>query len=154
MKDFTEFYSLNRKKFTHKLLYYTKSYDVAEDVVQDAFIKALDKFPQYDPTKGSLKAWFTKVLFSTLWNHIREQRKRPFTFDIDDLLATDLLAYEEVPHLATHLNELDINPKHRQVLIASMVIGYTNAEISRVLGVSEDNIRKILQRFRKEEEEG
>ena len=144
-------YLLGRRDFIFKIISYTKSYDVAEEIVQEAFVKAIEKFSQYDPKKGKLRGWFTKILFSCLWNYMRERRKHPHMIDIDDATEKDMLSYEEMPELRSYLDSSVLNTKHRQVLIAYVVLGNTPKEIADVLGVTQDNVRKILQRFRDEE---
>lgn len=139
-----------RRSFIFKIKPFVKDYDVAEEVVQDAFTRALDKHTQYDKKKGSVKGWFTKILFSCVWKHLRELRKQPPTYDIDLVLESDLLAYEEEPNLRDYVSKT-VNVKHKQVLLAYFVLGYTYAEIASTLGLTQDNVRKIVQRFRDEE---
>lgn len=140
-----------RRSFIFKIRGYVESYDVAEELVQDAFTKALSSYHQYDPKKGPLKAWFIKVLFSCLWSYIREKKKRPPMYDIDLVLESDLLAYEEEPNLRDYVSRVP-NIKHRQALLGYFVIGNTYAELSSLTGLTQDNLRKILQRFREGEQ--
>lgn len=144
-------YLLNRRSYIFTIMSYTKSYEISEEIVQDAFVKAIEKFSQYDPKKGKLRGWFTKILFSSLWNYMRAQRKHPIMVDIENVLEKDLMSYEEVPDFQRYLDNTPMNPQHRQVLVAYVILGNTPKEISDVLGVTQDNVRKIVQRFREEE---
>lgn len=139
-----------RRSLIFKIKPFVKDYDVAEEIVQDAFTRALDRISQYDKRKGPLKGWFTKVLFSCVWSHLREIKKRPPMYDIDLVLESDLLAYEEEPNLRQYVSKV-FNTKHRQVLLGYFVVGNTYAEIAGLLGMTQDNVRKIVQRFRDEE---
>ncbi len=140
-------YATQRKTFIFKIRPYVRDYDVAEDIVQEAFTRALSKIDQYDPKKGPMKGWFTKILFSCVWSHLRNLKKTPPMYDIDLVLETDLLAYEEEPNLREYIRGV-YNIKHRQVLLAYFVLGNTNSEIAAMTGLTQDNVRKIVQRFR------
>lgn len=145
-----QLYKQQRRAFVFKVRPYVQSYDMAEEIVQDAFTKALSFYHQYDPRKGPIKGWFTKVLFSCVWSHLRELKKRPPMYDIDLVLESDLLAYEEEPNLRQYISKV-FNTKHRQVLLGYFVVGNTYPEIASLLGLTQDNVRKIVQRFRDEE---
>ena len=142
-----ELYLTHRKKMIYKVYPYVKDYSVAEDLVQIAFMRALYTESQYDPKKGSLKGWFTKVLFSCLWNYIREQKKVPITYDIETVLESELLGYEPEPGLLPYVEEVK-NPTHKAVLVSYYVFGHSPEEIFTLLGVTQDNTRKIVQRFK------
>jgi len=145
-----QLYQTQRRTFVFKILPYVKIYDVAEDLVQEAFTRALTKLDQYDKRKGPIKGWFTKILFSCVWSHLREQKKTPPMYDIDLVLESDLLAYEEEPNLREYVRKTP-NTKHRQALLGYFILGNTYEEISSLLGITQDNARKIVQRFRETE---
>lgn len=143
-------YTNYRKSFVSKVRPYVQSWDVAEDIVQDAFTRAMTCIDQYDKRKGSLKGWFTKILFSCVWKHLRELKKRPPMYDIDMVLENDLLAYEEEPNLRDYVKGVS-NAKHKQALLGYFVLGNSYAEIAPLLGLTQDNVRKIVSRFRESE---
>lgn len=139
----------DRRKFIFKINPHIRDYNTSEDLVQDAFLKAFEKIGQFDPKKGSLKGWFTKVLFSCVWDYVRSTRKVPAMLDIALVLEHDILAYEPDPELTDIIRDVK-NPEHRRVLLAHMVLGYSPKEISQVSGMTQDNVRKIIQRFRED----
>lgn len=136
-----------RKGFIYKIYRYVGTYDIAEDLVQEAFTKALVKFSQYDGKKGALKSWFNSILFSVMWNYKRSLKRQPFTVDIVDYLDSDDFAYYEDTELRDILAEVD-NKTHRKVLLAHLVLGYSLEETAQMSGVNVGNARKIVQRFR------
>ena len=142
-----QLYRQHKKSFIFKVYPYTHLYDVSEDLVQEAFTKAYLNLPQYDKKKGALKGWFTKILFSCLWDYMREKKRHPPTFDIESVLESDLLAYEEEPDLQTYLQQVK-NPLHKSILIAHLILGCSPQEVSGVLGTTPENVRKTVQRFR------
>lgn len=142
-----QLYRQHKKSFIFKVYPYTHLYDVSEDLVQEAFTKAYINFPQYDKKKGALKGWFTKILFSCLWDYMREKKRHPPTFDIDSVLESDFLSYEENNNLGEYIKEIK-NPLHKQVVLAHTLFGCNPQEVASVLPVSEVSVRKIIQRFR------
>lgn len=143
-------YETNRTTFVRKIRPYVRGYDVAEDIVQDAFTRAVSRHKQYDPRKGSLKGWFTKILFSCVWSYLRAVRKSPPTFDIDLVSESELPATEEEINLYEYIENTH-NPCHKQVLIGYFVLGYSYKELAEMLGMTQDNCRKVVQRFRDQE---
>ncbi len=143
-------YLKHRKTFIFKLYPYVHNYEVAEDLVQDAFIRALANLSQYDEKKGSIKGWFTKILFSCLWNYKRQNKKQPITYDIDSVDEEALLTYEEEPNLRQYLQSVG-NVKHRKALISYFMLGHTYHEAAAVSSLDAENVRKIVSRFREKE---
>ena len=140
----------NRKSFIFKLYPYVHNYELAEDLVQEAFVRALSKMDQYDEKRGSLKGWFTKILFSCLWNHKKQNKKQPITYDIDSVSETELMAYESEPNLREYLMSVD-NTKHRKALVSYFLLGHTYSETAAVAELDEANVRKVVSRFREKE---
>lgn len=147
MTSLEALYGTHRRTFVSKIRPYVRSFDVAEDLVQEAFTRAVDKLSQFNPKKGSLKGWFTKILFSLVWSHLRTLKKTPPMYDIDLVLESDLLAYEEEPNLRKYVAGV-VNVKHKQVLLGHFLLGYSYKELAAMLDMTQDNTRKVVQRFR------
>jgi DNA-directed RNA polymerase specialized sigma24 family protein len=60
---------------------------------------------------------------------------------------SDLPATEEEINLYEYIENTH-NPCHKQVLIGYFVLGYSYKELAEMLGMTQDNCRKITQRFR------
>lgn len=144
-------YAKHRKNFIFKLYPYVHNYELAEDLVQDAFARAFSKLDQYDEKKGSVKGWFTKILFSCLWNHKKQNKRQPITYDIDSVSESDLLAYQEEPNLREYLESVP-NTKHRKALISYFLLGHSYSETAAVSGLDVNNVRQVVSRFREKEE--
>ena len=140
-------YKTGRKGYIYKINYYLHNYTVAEDLVQDAFVKAYAKVDQYDPTKGPLKSWFNSILFSVMWNYKRSIKRQPFTVDVMDYLDSEDFAYYEDQSLTKVLDNVK-NTSHRGVLVLHLVLGYSLAETADISKEQQGNVRKIVQRYR------
>jgi len=72
----------------------TRSADDAEDLVQDAAIKAFHAFAGFE--KGSnFKAWFLRIVVNTFLNDARRQKARPQTVSAEE--ESSKLIYERAP---------------------------------------------------------
>lgn len=141
-----ELYKTQQKHFIHKVYSYLSGWDEAEEVVQEAFLKAFTKLDTYDPEKGLLKNWFYSVLFSTLWGHKRALKRVIFSTNPEGF---ESLVEEHSKNISLFFEDVQ-NDFHRKVLLTYFMFGYTYGETADVYGISKHNVRKIVQRFKKQ----
>ena len=129
--------------------YYVKDNDVAEDLVQDVFVKALLSYR----AGGSFLYWANRVLRNDFYNLVKKKRRiaeEPFDLlrlqSQDDLLS-DYIQNEERARLAAMISMLPM--KYRQVMIDSVYLQLENREIAAAYSISEENVRQIKSRARK-----
>ncbi len=135
------------KHFISKVYPYLHSREAAEEVVQDAFVHAIEKMDQYDSTKSSLKTWFTHVLFSCLWNHLRKNKKALKTCELEALGENEGIDISRAGDLAEIILNIP-NRRHQHILFCRFILGNDYPEVSDITGYTQDNVRKIVQRFR------
>lgn len=72
-KHFPEFYRTNVKR-VYRFLYYRVggNKEVAEDLTQDVFLKALNAFDRYDPAVSE-SSWIYTIARNHLINHVQKQ---------------------------------------------------------------------------------
>lgn len=124
----------------------------AEDVCQDAFIKAFHHLPQFDLT-ASFKSWFYTVLYNRCLDQIRK-KKRFYKF-VDkykkepdaETFAPGKNPGSSFPYDHRLLKEL--SPKERLALYLWAQEGYTSEEIASVLRCSPSTVRVHLYKSRK-----
>ncbi len=142
--DLPQFYRQSKEvlvKRIAKVLKYNKH--LAEDIVQDAFLRAFVYLHTYDPERASLKVWFNKVLYNVL----REYQDKYANILQEVHLESPLLAekedfYEEIMQVPLE--------KHREVLIYFYLFGYTSSQIAELVeGVSQTNVTTICNRFKR-----
>ncbi len=116
----------------------------ASDSVQETFIKYLEyKKEFHDPEHE--KAWLLRVNINICKNMIRFHRLHPtITLDMINLSYQDQKDYELMSAL------LRIRKQAKEVLILHFIEGYRNKEIASILGISENAVKKRLQRAKKE----
>jgi RNA polymerase sigma-70 factor (ECF subfamily) len=124
----------------------------AEDVCQDAFIKAYHHLPQFDLT-ASFKSWFYTVLYNRCLDQIRK-KKRYYKFMEKYKKEPETQAFavganpgSSFPYDHRLLKEL--SPKERLTLYLWAQEGYTSEEIASVLRCSPSTARVHLYKSRK-----
>jgi RNA polymerase sigma-70 factor (ECF subfamily) len=118
--------------------------DAAEDVVQDAYLRAAAKVGQLrDP--GAMDGWLTRIVISTGYNH---HRRRLGLLDRLPLLARRN-PMPQGPDAGLRELVERLPPRERTVLVLHYAYGYGLEEIGQIVGVSHINARTIIHRARR-----
>ena len=115
--------------------------DIAEEVVQDAFVQIWQNAASYDASVGSARGWIYTIVRNRSLNVIRDSNR-------EDLLDGDALEAARESHsviddafdrlsqssrLRTCLEAIEV--EKRKSLMLSYVAGYSHGEIAGLLGV-------------------
>jgi RNA polymerase sigma-70 factor, ECF subfamily len=113
----------------------------AEDVAQDAYLKAFRSWDRFDGS--DVRAWLYTIALRLAFNQLRGRRRwlaaigriepRPWADPADPDLAAALAALE---------------PRTRAALLLNVVDGYTQAEIATMLNAPEGTVASWISRFR------
>jgi RNA polymerase sigma-70 factor (ECF subfamily) len=113
----------------------------AEDIAQDAYLKAYRSWDHFDGT--DIRAWLYTIGLRLAFNHLRGRRRwlaaigriepKPWS-DTSD------------PDLWAALSTLD--SRTRSALLLNVVDGYTQAEVARILSVPEGTVASWISRGR------
>jgi RNA polymerase sigma-70 factor (ECF subfamily) len=124
----------------------------AEDLVQDAFIQALDRLDSFDETRP-FAPWFYRVLTNRGLN-ARKSIKLRTTAELDD----EVMAGGESPAQSAERAELRETlaaavgtlPERQQTIVQLAEIdGWTSGEIAQALGMADGTVRWHLHEARK-----
>lgn len=137
---------------------------LAEDVVQETFLRALDDAKSYDPERGSLRAWLCTSSRNVIRKHLRAHRRAEEllrTWDRIDTtlsqvfaaldskpLSDEVLAREETRDLV-NMTIANLPEEYRDALEGKYVRGESLREIAGRLRVSEDAAKSLLARARR-----
>ena len=118
---------------------YAPTRAAAEDVLQDALIRAFASLEQYRG-EGALEAWLRRIVVRTAINHFHAAAARPAEAGLDEAahLTTDdydILARLAADDLRALIQRLPTG--YRLVLNLYCIEGYTHTEIAALLGIDE-----------------
>ncbi len=123
---------------------------VAEDIVQDIFIKVYYSLHKYKKT-GSFNAWLYRIVVNNCFDHLRKHKYQTTPIDIE---VTDsrypesiLLLREKNEQLEQLLQQLDETEYF--VLLLKYVNGLSYDEIGHVLQISLNDVRNKLHRSKR-----
>ena len=113
-----------------------------QDILQEVLLRFLQKAPSFASVEHE-RAWLLRVTTNCCMDCLRFRKKHTYT-DLD-LLKECLPA----PEHKTNLEELYALPvKWKSVLILHYFEGYSIAELAKILRLSENAVKKRLQRGR------
>ena len=153
MIDFENFFKevrLGKVKMMARILH--GDYATAEDVVQEAFTRAIKFQYSYDEKRGPLDKWFNTILFNSLRDQQRQDRGLPqedseLVADESSLLFDLTVEKDKIPLWIERVK----NDGHRRILTLFYIQGYSSMEISQVeKQTSQTNVTTVVQRFREE----
>lgn len=123
----------------------------AEDIVQEAFIKAFSKLDQYR-AEVSFGAWLKRIVVNRCIDVLKSKKQRLVELeehhlnvvnakDENEWLVNDDITIEDVKLAIEELSE-----KYRYVVMLYLIEGYDHSEISEILNISEVASRTQLSR--------
>jgi RNA polymerase sigma-70 factor (ECF subfamily) len=124
----------------------------AEDLVQDAFLRALDRLPLLDPGRP-FGPWFFTLLRNLGINQLRARRVRFTEPEPLDAASTDALPDEEL--MRSEMRDLfdkalaALTPRQREIVMLFEVEGWKGVEIAEHLGLTPENVRWHLHQAKK-----
>ena len=126
--------------------------DDADDLVQDAFLRALEKLGSFDLDRA-FEPWFTRLLVNLGLDQRRKQRVRR-----TEQHDPELLAGKSSPHLDSERSELreslaqalgQLPERQRLIVTLFEVDGHSTEEVASMLGVSQVTVRWHLHQARR-----
>lgn len=128
----------------------SRDHALAEDVVQETMLRAW-KAQNSLQDEAAAKPWFLTIIRREYARTF--ERKRFVTVDVDELVAREepMLAAAEEQNLAELRAALFKLPdEYREPLMLQVLMGFSTAEISRELGLSDAAVLTRLFRARKQ----
>jgi RNA polymerase sigma-70 factor (ECF subfamily) len=147
-----EWYETYGRPVYSYIRFHVSSADTAEDVTAETFLKATRSIAQFDPAKGSARAWIFRIAENTLRDHLRRSRLRQY-IPLSGLrdLAIDapspeerLLWEEQVARLLEAVASLGDRDRDLVSLRYGSELG--SAAIAEIRGMTESAVRKGLSR--------
>jgi RNA polymerase sigma-70 factor (ECF subfamily) len=132
---------------------------VAEDMVQDAFVKAFRHFAGF--RGGPARPWLLGIVRNTCFTWLEEQRRQPGQVALDDTLL-DTLADDATQHGIDPAVRVDgrrlgalvdaairaLAPPFREVIVLREIEGLDYAEIAQIAAIPIGTVMSRLSRAR------
>lgn len=155
-KSFSLLVRRHQKSLLRMSVRFVKDMDIAEDVVQESFIKAYERLNSFE-ARATFKSWLFQIAINTAKNKLREKRKD--MSDIDDVpLAVAAIAETTLVHGAVaeliqkHVDQLP--SKQRTALVLRIYEDMSFKEIAEIMECPYDtakaNYRHALLKLREE----
>jgi RNA polymerase sigma-70 factor (ECF subfamily) len=112
--------------------------EVAEDVLQEAFVKIWKNISSYDKNKGRLFTWMLNIVRNTAIDKLRSKGKKFEIRDIDDsVYQVDKKSNitMKVEHIGVKQSVQNLKPEFRTIIDMAYYGGYTQEEISKELNI-------------------
>lgn len=127
----------------HRLLYYiafsiTQNKAIAEEVVQDSFIKMMSNINSYEE-KGKFKQWLTQITRNLAKNALTRDKER-YTIRDDELVKS--LAAPNNEYLFLTVNDL-LDEKESMIINYKIIFNYRFREIAEELNLSLGTVQSI-----------
>jgi RNA polymerase sigma-70 factor, ECF subfamily len=147
-----DFEALYRRTFPRVYAYAAsllRDRSAAEEVTAQAFERAYRKRRSYRPRRGSVDAWLFGIARNAALDELRRRRRRADLGAEPAELggsATDEHVERAIRREAVRAAVAGLDPRDRELVALKFAGGLGNAEIARVLGVSESNAGTRLHR--------
>lgn len=157
-KAFKKFFDRHHKHLYHFLLKKGISEQVAEDLIQQAFLVIWEKRTEIDETK-SLRAYLFRIAYTRMLNHIRDHKKfsssepeKPVTATADTTLINEELKQQ----IETAISEM---PEKRQTVFrlcflqefsykeAAATLDISVKTVENHMGLALKDLRKALKSY-------
>ena len=145
---------MNKEEFTQKILAAELSlYRVAKsilhndedcaDAIQNAILKAWQKRHALQK-KEYFKTWLTRIVINECYQIIKESQRY---IPMDEYPGWDILAADGIREESVVFAELmKLDEKYRMPIVLHDIEGYSVKEISKILHLTETNVRNRLSR--------
>ena len=130
---FKELY-LNLKDAVYALsLSISGSYSIAEDIMQDTFLRVRTNAQNYVP-KGFGKAWVLKIARNNALNFLRSNKRLSYTDDSFANLTNEEQAFDQIAD-SLLLREVTgtLNKEQREVILLKAIDSFTFEEIADIV---------------------
>ncbi|HVH78667.1 MAG TPA: sigma-70 family RNA polymerase sigma factor [Stellaceae bacterium] len=124
--------------------------EIAEEVLQEAFVAIWGRAKDYDPVRGSVMTWLVTIVRHSAIDQLRHQQSRPEGHSAPEEILTTFTAAgrsdinADLRALQRCLDELD--PQPRKAVLLAYLYGLTRDEIAARLKMPVGTVKSSLWR--------
>ncbi len=137
---------------------------LAEDLTQDAFVKAFSRLDSYRSAQGKFSNWLFKIAHNTAIDHLRRSELDTVPLDAGDPETADYHAILSDPDAPTPLDYAlrtdlgaalaaaveRLRPEYREVIVLRHQEGMAYEEIADIAGLPLGTVKTYIHRARKD----
>ncbi len=142
-------YAMFSKQMFGICLRYAASYDEAQDMLQEGFVKVFSKLSTFKD-KGPFEGWIRRIFIHTA---IEKYRERVYHLPVEDVIDYEAHVHHNHGLDALHTRDIlqfvqKLPLQYRLVFNLFALEGYNHKEIAEALDISESTSRSNLARAR------
>ncbi|GAB3336248.1 RNA polymerase sigma factor [Marivirga atlantica] len=149
---FNQLYTLYAKAMYNVALRIIKQQQEAEDILQEAFVKAYRKLHQFE-YQATFGAWLKRIVINQALDFIRKQ-KLQYADDVNDMNYQDVadtneeVDWDEVDFTVDKIKQAmqELPTGFRVVTSLFLFEGYEHKEIAEIMGISESTSKSQYHR--------
>ena len=151
-KVLEEFYKERRDDLVRRLGYGAGTQWNAEDVLQEAFVRALTYWDTFDPNQKELGAWFSTILK----NSLRDFKRDEWLFGMGEEFDEEQYDPQEMQipegELVRQIYEMveEKVPNQKEILLLHFEKNYSPKDIHNITGQKASTISQVIWRFKAE----
>lgn len=130
----------------------TGNRDDAEDIAQEAFVKAYVDISKYDSAKGRFSTWLYRIATNMCLNHLKKSKRQITVEDVEILAEATMPAYLEEEQRREIFEAVMalVPPEYRRAVEAYYWQGLSYQEIADELDVPINTLRTWLHRAKEQ----
>ena len=121
---------------------------LAEDLTSAVFVKVVENFDRFDPSKAKFSTWVTRIAHNTVVDYYRT---RKVTAPLDDVGSREPAYVDDYPGLDERAKEVArllsyIDEADREIVFLKYYEGKRNTEIARMIDMNPATVATRLRR--------
>jgi RNA polymerase sigma-70 factor (ECF subfamily) len=135
---------------------------VAEEISQEAFVRAWRHAPGYDSRRGRVTTWILAITRNLAIDHLRSKRPEPIDPEVSQRASAVWARVASDPEAAPGEDNAQIRdalsplpPEQRRALLLASLFGYTASEVGEIedipTGTAKTRIRTALLKLSRED---
>ncbi len=141
--SFKNFYMETHKQFWRFVFQLCGSYDLTNDIVQDSYIKFLQKV-KHNYNFKQQKVFLYKIANNILKDYFKKKAIEQKYINQSELYVVSSTSSDTKIDLERFFSQIEVN--ERELLILAYVEGYSHNEIAEITGIKKGSVKVMLFR--------
>jgi RNA polymerase sigma factor (sigma-70 family) len=149
-KTIEQHYLKNYDRLVKRTIYRVpnRSKALAEECVQEAYLRSIKYFPTFDQKRDSFEKWFEGILRNAVNDCRTIEKNKGVTYELIDEDGVELVPYKREKFTAVALLKDISDNRYKAVLSLFLLYGFKTVDIAEHLGMTHTNVRQIIYKYR------